>query len=44
MKKQIILTLFLILSVTTFAQQALFGAQSIISPQVNADNTVTFRL
>jgi len=44
MKKQTILGLFLILSVTAFAQQALFGAQSIISPQVNADNTVTFRL
>ena len=44
MKKQTILALFLILSVTAFAQQALFGAQDIISPQVNADNTVTFRL
>jgi len=44
MKKQTILALFLILSVAAFAQQALFGAQSIISPQVNADNTVTFRL
>lgn len=44
MKKQTILALFLILSVAAFAQQALFGAQDIISPQVNADNTVTFRL
>ncbi|MDR0763073.1 MAG: esterase [Bacteroidales bacterium] len=28
----------------TFAQQALWGGQNIVSPEINADNTVTFRL
>ena len=27
-----------------FAQQALWGTQPTVSPQVNNDNTVTFRL
>jgi len=29
---------------TTFAQQALFGGQDIMSPEIHPDNTVTFRL
>ncbi|RKD88187.1 esterase [Mangrovibacterium diazotrophicum] len=33
-----------LLSFSAEAQQALWGAQQIISPQVNADNTVTFRI
>ena len=44
MKKQTVLALFLLLSVASFAQQALWGAQNIISPEVNPNNTVTFRL
>ena len=44
MKKQTILALFLVLSVTVFAQQALFSTSDSIWPRVNPDNTVTFRL
>lgn len=29
---------------TAWAQQALFGGNEIVSPEVNADGTVTFRL
>ncbi len=45
MRKQIILSAFLwvIISLGTFAQQALWGAAEIISPEINSDNTVTFR-
>lgn len=32
-----------ILSATSFSQQALFGGANIISPEINADNSVTFR-
>lgn len=44
MKKQTVLALLFLLSVASFAQQALWGAQNIISPEVNPNNTVTFRL
>lgn len=29
---------------SSFAQQALWGNAQVVSPQVNADHTVTFRL
>ena len=44
MKKQTTLAILLLLSISTFAQQALFGGQNIISPEINPTNTVTFRL
>jgi len=34
----------LMMSLSTFAQQALWGGANIISPEINNDNTVTFRL
>ncbi|MDH6357531.1 esterase [Parabacteroides sp. PF5-9] len=43
MKKLSILTGMLLLCITTFAQQALFGGQSVVSPEVHENNTVTFR-
>jgi enterochelin esterase family protein len=43
MKKNLVLTAFVLLSISTYAQQALFGGQNIISPEIHADNTVTFR-
>lgn len=45
MKKQILFLVFLFVagSLTTFCQQALWGGANIISPEINADNTVTFR-
>ena len=44
MKKSIFFSLSLLMSVTVFAQQALFGGQNIISPEIHSDHTVTFRL
>jgi len=45
MKKSIILTTIIALwSLSSFAQQALGGASDITSPEVNKDQTVTFRL
>lgn len=45
MKKHILLTMLTLalLSITSYAQQALFGGQQIISPEVNTNNSVTFR-
>jgi enterochelin esterase-like enzyme len=45
MKRQLLfaLTLFLVTSLNTFAQQALWGAAAIISPEIKEDHTVTFR-
>lgn len=43
MKKLSILVLTLLICMTAFAQQALWGGQDIVSPEINADNTVTFR-
>jgi enterochelin esterase family protein len=43
MKHTIFLALFLMLSAPAFAQQALSGGQNIVSPEINPDNTVTFR-
>ncbi len=45
MKKKLISIIisFLLLGLNSFAQQALWGGQPIISPEINTDNTVTFR-
>jgi enterochelin esterase-like enzyme len=42
MKKAIVLFLIMA-SITSFAQQALWGAAEIVSPEINADNSVTIR-
>jgi enterochelin esterase family protein len=42
MKKSIVLFLIMA-SITSFAQQALWGAAEIVSPEINKDNSVTFR-
>jgi len=42
MKKAFVF-LLVMTSITSFAQQALFGGQDIKSPEINPDNTVTFR-
>ena len=45
MKKLILLFLALIaLTSEASAQQALWGVPQVISPEINPDNTVTFRL
>lgn len=44
MKRLILLSALLLgLSFSTFAQQALWGGQNIISPEIRPDNSVTFR-
>ena len=44
MKKTISLFSALLLSVIAFGQQALYDAATVVSPQINDDNSVTFRL
>ena len=44
MKKTILSIFVAMMFVSLFAQQALWGGQDIVSPEINADNTVTFRL
>ncbi|SFS63388.1 esterase [Lutibacter maritimus] len=46
MKKQTLLLIFAIIfmHISTYSQQALWGGQQIISPEINDDNSVTFRL
>ena len=44
MKKYIFLAAALMLGVATFAQQALWGKAAVVSPQINTDKTVTFRI
>lgn len=44
MKKLILLLVFAMAGCALYAQQALWGAGEIVSPQINSDNTVTFRL
>lgn len=44
MKKIIISAVALLLCAVSFAQQALWGAPQVVSPQINEDNSVTFRL
>src|SRR5512133_277023 len=44
-RKQILLAIAFVVftSLSSYAQQALWGAPGIVSPEVKADNTVTFR-
>ncbi|MTK53007.1 esterase [Paludibacter sp.] len=44
MKKLTLFFVFAIACLSIHAQQALWGAGEIVSPQINSDNTVTFRL
>src|SRR5690554_1676656 len=44
MKKVTILLVTLFMCSITFAQQALWGGEPIVSPEIHDDNTVTFRL
>lgn len=44
MKQLSILSALLLMCITSFAQQALWGNSQIISPEIHEDNTVTFRL
>lgn len=44
MKKTILSAVMALAAGTMYAQQALFDGSSIVSPQINADHTVTFRL
>jgi len=41
--KNLFLILIIMTSIETMAQQSLFGGQNIVSPEINADNAVTFR-
>ena len=45
MKLKISITtiLLVLLGMNMYAQQALFGGQNIVSPEINSDNSVTFR-
>jgi enterochelin esterase family protein len=43
-QKLTIVAAFLLFGVVSFAQQALFGGAQIVSPEVKADHTVTFRI
>lgn len=43
-RKLTFLAVLILCSVATFAQQALFGAASIVSPEVKTDQTVIFRI
>ena len=43
MKKFLLTACATLFATVSFAQQALWGGAQIVSPQVNADNTVTFR-
>lgn len=45
MRKQILfVTALFLMTINSFAQQALFGGAPIVSPEVKADHTVTFRI
>ena len=44
MKKALFTIIALLATTLTFAQQALFGGASIVSPEIHPDNTVTFRI
>ena len=43
MKKITLFISIILFSISSFAQQALWGGQDIISPEIHPDNTVTFR-
>lgn len=44
MKKTLFTFIALLATTLTFAQQALFGGASIVSPEIHPNNTVTFRI
>jgi len=44
MRKSLVIILSFMFCIGSYAQQALFGGQNIISPEIHPDNTVTFRL
>ena len=44
MKRQLLLSALALVVMSSWAQQALFDANNLTSPEVNADGTVTFRL
>lgn len=44
MKKINFILILLVVNISAFAQQALWGQQNIISPEIHENNTVTFRL
>lgn len=44
MKKGLLSVLILLVAIGAYAQQALWGVPQVISPEVNSDGTVTFRL
>lgn len=44
MKRLTVLAVALFMVASTFAQQALWGGQAIVSPEIHDDNTVTFRM
>lgn len=44
LKRIVVAIVILLLNLTSYAQQALWGGQNIVSPEVAADNTVTFRV
>ena len=43
MKRLTALTVALLIGVTMFAQQALWGTAPVVSPEIHDNNTVTFR-
>ena len=43
MKKIMLFAAAMLLSLSAFAQQALWGGPQVVSPEINADGTVTFR-
>lgn len=44
MKKFSVIAVILLISAMSFAQEALWGGSEIVSPEIHANNTVTFRL
>lgn len=44
MRKATVLIVTLLMAMSICAQQALWGGESIVSPEINDDNTVTFRI
>ncbi len=44
MKRVSIFTIALLICTMTYAQEALWGGSAVVSPEIHADNTVTFRL
>src|SRR5690606_16231212 len=43
MKQLTFLAVAMIMFANTFAQQALWGGETLVSPEINENNTVTFR-